>query len=141
LGHWKKNHVLRMLTAVQIQTFIIFFAFSHFIGERAMYESFGLDTMPVLLGFMFFQYLYQPLESLLSFCTNVLSRKHEFEADAFSKKLGFGKELASGLIKLQIENKGNMNPDPLYSAYHYSHPPLVERLNAISDPNVAPKTE
>ncbi|KAJ2057966.1 zinc metalloprotease [Coemansia sp. S146] len=141
LGHWKKNHVLRMLSAVQVQTFIIFFAFSHFIGEEAMYRSFGMDTMPVLIGFTFFQYLYQPLDSLLTFASNVMSRKHEFEADEFSKKLGYGKELASSLIKLQIENKGNMNPDPLYSAYHYSHPPLIERLNAINDPEVAPKTE
>ncbi|KAJ2753017.1 zinc metalloprotease [Coemansia pectinata] len=141
LGHWKKNHVLRMLSAVQVQTFVIFFAFSHFIGEEAMYRSFGMDTMPVLIGFTFFQYLYQPLDSLLTFASNVMSRKHEFEADEFSKKLGYGKELASSLIKLQIENKGNMNPDPLYSAYHYSHPPLVERLNAINDPEVAPKTE
>ncbi|KAJ1845808.1 CAAX prenyl protease 1, partial [Coemansia sp. RSA 486] len=86
-------------------------------------------------------YLYQPLDSLLSFATSVLSRAHEFDADAFSKKLGYGKPLASGLIKLQIENKSIMNPDPLYSAYHYSHPPLVERLNAINDPDVAPKTE
>ncbi|KAJ1881269.1 CAAX prenyl protease 1, partial [Kickxella alabastrina] len=55
-------------------------------------------------------------------------------------KLGYGEQLASGLIKLQIENKSVMNPDPLYSAYHFSHPPLVERLNAINDPNVAPKS-
>ncbi|KAJ2400370.1 zinc metalloprotease [Coemansia sp. RSA 2531] len=100
-----------------------------------------MDTMPVLIGFTFFQYLYQPLDSLLTFASNVMSRKHEFEADEFSKKLGYGKELASSLIKLQIENKGNMNPDHMYSAYHYSHPPLVERLNAINDPDVAPKTE
>ncbi|KAJ2484486.1 zinc metalloprotease [Coemansia sp. RSA 2320] len=141
LGHWKKNHVLRMLAAVQIQTFVIFFAFSHFVGEQAMYKGFGMDTMPILIGFIFFQYLYQPLDSVLTFANNVLSRMHEFEADEFSKKLGYGKQLASSLIKLQIENKGNMNPDPLYSAYHYSHPPLVERLNAINDPDVAPKTE
>ncbi|KAJ1938496.1 zinc metalloprotease, partial [Linderina macrospora] len=141
LGHWKHNHILRMLVAIQIQTFIIFFTFSLFIGEVAMYQSFGFSTTPVLIGFMLFQYLYQPLDSVLSFCTNVLSRTNEFEADAFSKKLGYGEQLKSGLIKLQIENKGNMNPDHLYSAYHYSHPPLVERLSALDDPSVAPKTE
>ncbi|KAJ2700635.1 zinc metalloprotease [Coemansia sp. IMI 203386] len=141
LGHWKKNHVVRMLAAAQIQTFLIFYVFSRFAGERRMYTSFGMDTMPAFIGLIFFQYLYQPLDSLLSFATSVLSRAHEFDADAFSKKLGYGKPLASGLIKLQIENKSVMNPDPLYSAYHYSHPPLVERLNAINDPDVAPKTE
>ncbi|KAJ1720378.1 zinc metalloprotease [Coemansia erecta] len=141
LGHWKKNHILRTLLAVQLQVLVIFYSFGLFVGERRMYTSFGMDETPVFIGLVFFQYLYQPLDSLLSFGTNVLSRKHEFEADAFSKKLGYAEKLRSGLIKLQIENKSVMNPDPLYSAFHYSHPPLVERLNAIDDPEVAPKTD
>ncbi|KAJ1735959.1 zinc metalloprotease [Coemansia biformis] len=141
LGHWKMSHVPRMLAMAQIQTFLIFFAFGCFIGEKAMYASFGMETTPVMLGFVFFQYLYEPLGSLLQFCGNVVSRINEFQADAFSKKLGYGKQLAACLIKLQIENKSTMNPDPLYSAYHYSHPPLVERLNALDNPHVAPKTE
>ncbi|KAI9506001.1 peptidase family M48-domain-containing protein [Coemansia spiralis] len=141
LGHWKKNHLFRMLLAAQVHIFTIFFAFGLFIGEEAMYTSFGMDTMPTMIGFIFFQYLYEPLASILQFVLNLLSRLHEFDADAFSKKLGYGEPLASGLIKIHVENKSNFNPDPLYSAYHYSHPPLVERLNAIRDPNVAPKTE
>ncbi|KAJ2796831.1 zinc metalloprotease [Coemansia guatemalensis] len=94
-----------------------------------------------MIGFILFQYLYGPLESLLQFGNNLVSRVHEFQADEFSKKLGYGKQLASCLIKLQIENKSTMNPDPLYSAYHFSHPPLVERLNALDNPHVAPKIE
>ncbi|KAJ1788801.1 zinc metalloprotease [Coemansia sp. RSA 2399] len=141
LGHWKKNHLLRMMVAAQVQIFMLFFAFGSFVGEEAMYASFGMDTMPTIIGFIFFQYLYDPLSNVLRFGINLLSRLHEFDADAFSKKLGFGGALASGLIKIHVENKSNLNPDPLYSTYHYSHPPLVERLNAIWDPNVAPKTE
>ncbi len=57
---------------------------------------------------------------------------NEFAADAFSQKLGYGPELCSGLIKISIENLGCMVPDRLYSIYHYSHPPLVERLRAIA---------
>ncbi|KAJ2381677.1 zinc metalloprotease [Coemansia sp. RSA 2559] len=130
-----------MMVAAQAQIFMLFFAFGAFVGEEAMYVSFGMDTMPTIIGFIFFQYLYEPLSNVLRFGINLLSRLHEFDADAFSKKLGFGGALASGLIKIHVENKSNLNPDPLYSAYHYSHPPLVERLNAIWDPNVAPKTE
>lgn len=62
---------------------------------------------------------------------NFVSRKFEFEADAFARKLGLGGELRSGLIKLQKENLSVLVPDRLYSAYHYSHPPLVERLRAL----------
>jgi STE24 endopeptidase len=58
---------------------------------------------------------------------------NNIQADQYSKQLGFRNELASGLIKLNIENLGDMNPDSWYSTYHYSHPPLMERLRAIED--------
>ncbi|KAJ2613023.1 zinc metalloprotease, partial [Coemansia sp. RSA 1365] len=95
LGHWKKNHVMRMLAMAQLQTFLVFFAFSCFIGEQTMYSSFGMHTTPIIIGFILFQYLYEPLGSLLHFGNNLVSRVHEFQADEFSKKLGYGKQLAS----------------------------------------------
>ena len=60
-----------------------------------------------------------------------MSRAFEFQADAFARRLGYASLLRLGLVKLQKENKGVMTPDRLYSAYHYSHPPLVERLAAL----------
>jgi STE24 endopeptidase len=75
-------------------------------------------------------------------------RFNEFQADAFSVKLGYGKQLKDGmakltseilcspyylgLVRLQSENLSTMDPDYYYSTYHYSHPPLVERLEAIT---------
>lgn len=70
---------------------------------------------------------------------NAWSRYNEFQADAFSVNLGYGKELKSGLIKLQTANLSTMSPDPWYSTYHYSHPPLVERLKAIEGKTQAKK--
>ncbi|KAJ1803131.1 zinc metalloprotease [Coemansia sp. RSA 2523] len=141
LGHWKKSHTVRMLLMAQLQILLIFYSFSCFVTEPHMYESFGVEGMPVMLGFLFFQYLYEPLGMVLQFATNVMSRIHEFQADAFSRDLGYGEQLASCLIKLQIENKATMNPDPLYSAFTYSHPPLVERLDALGNPHLASKDE
>lgn len=69
---------------------------------------------------------------MAGFLMNVLSRKHEYEADLYAKKLGFGTNLKSGLIKLHLKNLGNLNPDSLYSIWHYSHPTLVERLAALA---------
>ncbi|OMH82179.1 CAAX prenyl protease-like protein [Zancudomyces culisetae] len=132
LGHWKMSHVVKMLIFGQLQLFVIFYLFSLVVAQRKMYSDFNFTTsQPILIGFTLYQYLYQPVDSLVTFIFNKLSRKHEFEADAYSKSLGYAKPLRDGLIKLHLENKGNVNPDPLYSAYHYSHPPLVERLNAI----------
>ncbi|KAI9105664.1 peptidase family M48-domain-containing protein [Phlyctochytrium arcticum] len=131
LGHWQFNHVLQMLVMIQFHLFSIFFLFSSFVNHVPLYRSFGFQTQPVLIGFTLFQYIILPAETILSFLQNMLSRKNEFQADAFAKKLGYASLLKSALVKLQVENKGNMNPDKWYSAWHYSHPPLIERLNAI----------
>ena len=62
---------------------------------------------------------------------NVLSRRFEYEADRYAVHLGYGKQLQSGLIGLHKNNKGTMISDQLYSAYHHSHPPVLDRLKAI----------
>ncbi|OLY81034.1 CAAX prenyl protease 1-like protein [Smittium mucronatum] len=134
LGHWKMNHVIKMLFISQIQIFVIFYLFSLVIVQKKLYTDFGFTSMPIFVGFMLYQYLYQPVDSVVTYYFNKLSRKHEFEADAFSNSLGYHEQLKQGLIKIHLENKGNLNPDSLYSAYHYSHPPLVERLNALDRP-------
>ena len=63
---------------------------------------------------------------------NVLSRKNEYEADEFAHKLGYNQDLQRALVKIHIENLGNLIPDKWYSAYHASHPSLVERLQALA---------
>ena len=57
----------------------------------------------------------------------------EFQADKFANDLEYKKDLMKGLIRLHIKNKANLNPDPLYATYHFSHPELVERLRALGD--------
>ncbi|KAJ3190245.1 CAAX prenyl protease 1 [Gaertneriomyces sp. JEL0708] len=131
LGHWQYNHVLQTLVIAQVHIFAIFYLFSSFIEHAPLYRSFGFDTMPILIGFTLFQYILSPMEMIIGFLQNVFSRKNEFQADAFAKKLGYASLLRSALIKLHVKNKGNLNPDHWYSAWHYSHPPLIERLEAI----------
>ena len=62
---------------------------------------------------------------------NILSRKFEFEADKFAFDLGYQKDLARSLIKLQVQNLSTMDADWMYASYHYSHPILAERLAAL----------
>lgn len=133
LGHWKLNHVTSRLLVGQVHLLVIFLAFQQFITNKALYDAFGFTgpNMPVFIGFVLFQYLYAPVEAVLGFLLNALSRLHEFQADAFAVELGRARPLAMGLVKLQKKNLGDMNPDPLYSAYHFSHPPLSERLAAL----------
>ncbi|KAE9615808.1 putative ste24 endopeptidase [Lupinus albus] len=131
LGHWKLNHTVYSFVAVQILTLLQFGGYTLVRNSTDLFRSFGFDTQPVLIGLVIFQHTVIPIQHLVSFGLNLVSRAFEFQADAFAKKLGYASALRSGLVKLQEENLSAMNTDPWYSAYHYSHPPLVERLAAI----------
>ncbi|CAM8960827.1 hypothetical protein QQ045_003529 [Rhodiola kirilowii] len=133
LGHWKLNHTMYSFVAVQILTFLQFGGYTLVRNSTELFQSFGFDTQPVLIGLILFQHTVIPVQHLVNFGLNLVSRSFEFQADAFAKKLGYANALRGGLVKLQEENLSAMNTDPWYSAYHYSHPPLVERLAALDE--------
>lgn len=84
------------------------------------------------------------MDTVIKLLMNILSRKYEFEADAFAQKLGYQTELARSLIKLQIQNLSTMDADWMYASYHFSHPILSERLGAlgwIDEKAVAPELD
>ncbi|KAJ4905570.1 CAAX prenyl protease 1-like protein [Raphanus sativus] len=137
LGHWKLNHTTYSFIAVQVSNGSLPSCSLEdtLLSETPLISSGVLDlivdTQPVLIGLIIFQHTVIPLQHLVSFGLNLVSRAFEFQADAFAVDLGYAKDLRPALVKLQEENLSAMNTDPLYSAYHYSHPPLVERLRAI----------
>ncbi|XP_071735928.1 CAAX prenyl protease 1 homolog [Rutidosis leptorrhynchoides] len=141
LGHWKLNHTMYSFIAVQVLTLLQFGGYTLVKNSKDLFRSFGFDTQPVLIGLILFQHTIIPIQHLVSFGLNLVSRAFEFQADAFAKKLGYSKPLRDGLVKLQEENLSAMNTDPWYSTYHYSHPPLVERLAAIDDEADNKKTD
>jgi STE24 endopeptidase len=75
--------------------------------------------------------LYSPLSLAIGLVSNVISRKHEFEADKFVKENNYGAALSDALKKLSVKNLSNMMPHPLYVFFHYSHPPLLQRLKNL----------
>ncbi|KAJ7554689.1 hypothetical protein O6H91_05G005400 [Diphasiastrum complanatum] len=131
LGHWKLSHTTYSFIAMQVLTLLQFGGYMLVRNSKDLFQSFGFSTQPVLIGLILFQHTIMPLHHLASFGLNLVSRAFEFQADAFARKLGYAVPLRAGLIKLQEENLSAMNTDPWYSAYHYSHPPLVERLEAL----------
>ncbi|CAJ2671271.1 CAAX prenyl protease 1 homolog [Trifolium pratense] len=135
LGHWKLNHTVYTFIAMQILTLLQFGGYTLVRNSTDLFQSFGFDTQPVLIGLILFQHTVIPLQQLVSFGLNLVSRSFEFQADGFAKKLGYSTSLRAGLVRLQEENLSAMNTDPWYSAYHYSHPPLVERLAALDIPD------
>lgn len=136
LGHWKLGHTLTNFLVTQLYFGSAFYFFSLCYGSQDLYTAFGFDhpdspTPTIIALMLFFQTLWAPVDKLLSFILTVHSRMNEFAADKFSVDLGMSKKLQSGLCKIHLENLGAMHPDPWYSTYHYSHPPLVERLSAM----------
>lgn len=136
LGHWKLGHTVKNIVISQMNSFLCFFLFAVLIGRKELFMAFGFhDTQPTLIGLMIiFQFIFSPYNELLSFCMTVLSRRFEFQADAFARGMGRSSELYSALIKLNKDNLGFPVADWLFSMWHYSHPPLLERLRALTGP-------
>jgi len=136
LGHWKLGHALTNFCVTQVYFGAAFYFFSLCFDSQDLYSAFGFDdatrSPPTAIAFtLFFQTLWAPVDKVLSFILTVFSRYCEFGADKFSVDLDMSQKLQSGLCKIHLENLGAMCPDPWYSMYHYSHPPLVERLSAM----------
>ncbi|KAK2187946.1 hypothetical protein NP493_149g03019 [Ridgeia piscesae] len=132
LGHWKLNHILKNLAIGQANMLLSFLIFSMLMKQQVLYDAFGFTSQPTIVGLtIIFQYILSPYNELMSFCVTYLSRCYEFQADAFAKKLHHAAALQSALIKLEQDNLSFPLADWLYSTWHYSHPPLLERLRAL----------
>lgn len=136
VGHAKCRHIHKQLIAGTLGTGLMFFLLSLFIDRPGMYEAFGLevspDGLPLYAGLIFFGFLYSPIASLIGIFTNVLSRKFEFEADAFAARTtGSAEELITALKRLTVDNLGNLTPHPWLVFLEYSHPPVLRRIQAL----------
>jgi len=137
LGHWKYGHTLINLCISSAHIFVLFWLYGTvmYSGEmsRSIVRQFGYeDSDAVMVSLMIFMMLFQPTEQVVSLLMTMLSRSFEFQADGFAAKMGRAPQLCSGLFQIHEENKGDLNPDTWYSWYHFSHPPLVERLRALN---------
>lgn len=135
IGHYKKGHIFKMMVLSFAITFLTFAVMGWLSQSEWFYLGFGFCEAsgfgPILLIYSMFSGLFT---FWLTPLLNAFSRKNEYEADRFSARLcGSGEPLCSALEKLHKENLGNLTPHPIYSAFHYSHPTLVERVGAISD--------
>ena len=131
MGHYKMKHVRRMLLVQSLFLLGGLYILSLLIDYAPFFHAFGLEPSNyralVLLGL-----ISGPLTFYLGPLLNLLSRKHEYEADRFAAKvLKDGKPMEEALINLTVRNLSNLTPHPWYSAYHYSHPTTVERISAI----------
>ncbi|WP_430734796.1 M48 family metallopeptidase [Halodesulfovibrio aestuarii] len=134
IGHSKLNHIKRMFLTSIVTTAITFFCLSLVLRYQPLYTAFHVEHMTVAVGIVLFSFLYTPLSLIMTIFTSYLSRKYEFEADSFAAKTtGNSSALCSALIKLSVNSLSNLTPHPAYVFLHYSHPPVVARIEALKN--------
>lgn len=131
-GHSRLGHVTKGIAMSLLTSLLMFALLAIAIKQPGLYAAFGLTDTPIYAGLVFFGFLYTPISMLLGIMANLISRRHEYQADAFATKTTAGCEaLISALKKLTAHNMGNLTPHPFKVFVEYSHPPLRERIRAL----------
>ncbi len=142
LGHFKHRHVIKRIVSMFALSLVGFALLGWLSGLAWFYNGLGVqasmnapnDALALLLFLLVvpvFSFFVSPLFAQLS-------RRHEFEADAYACAQADGRDLAAALLKLNADNAATLTPDPLYVRFYYSHPPAGERLAALPRPQTQP---
>jgi STE24 endopeptidase len=131
IGHYKKKHVLLNLVISVFITGLMLFLLSIVVNSPSLSRALGSEIASFHLGLIVFGILYSPLSLIIGMLTNYISRKNEFAADRFVRENYRPAVLALALKKLSVKNLSNMMPHPAYVFFHYSHPPLLKRLEKL----------
>ncbi len=115
MGHFKLRHMIKMLFASIIQTGIMFYLLSFFLGNQELSAAFSMTKHSIYSSLVFFGFLYSPINLLVSIIFNFFSRSNEFEADRYAAQTtGSPNLLISSLKKLSQANLSNLTPHPLW---------------------------
>jgi STE24 endopeptidase len=131
IGHYKKKHILKSLISSVLLTGGMLFLFSLVVNNPLLSNAMGVEGASFHIGLIVYGILYSPLSLVIGLISNYISRKNEFQADEFAGKHFSKQILASALKKLSVKNLSNMVPHPAYVFFHYSHPPLLKRLEKL----------
>lgn len=135
LGHFKHKHVHKRLVSMALLSLAGLAALGWLIQQPAFFQGLGVNEPSLHMGLILFLLVSPLFGFFLSPLMNALSRKHEFEADAYAASQTRAGDLVQALVKLYRENASTLTPDPLYSTFYDSHPPApvrVAQLNANS---------
>ena len=132
VGHYKKKHIVTStIFSIALMGFMLFL-FSRMAYNAEVSWALGGEVSALHLNLLAFGILYSPISTILGVIGNVISRKNEYEADEYAKQTYAGEPLITGLKKMSADHLSNLTPHPSYVFVHYSHPPLKERIAALS---------
>ncbi len=128
LGHFKRKHVLKNIVVMAV-TSLLGLALLGFLMEKPwFYQGLGVSTPSVHTALLLFILIAPVFTFFLQPLMAAISRKHEFEADDYAAAHADARHLISALVKMYKENASTLTPDPLFSAFHHSHPPAPIRV-------------
>jgi len=131
IGHYKRNHIQKGIILSLLQTGIILFILQYLLASPDLSSALSASTPSIHLGLVAFGILFTPINMLIGMGMNLFSRKNEYEADAFAASTCKAADLKSALIKLSVDNLSNLQPHPFNVFVSYSHPTLLQRLEAL----------
>lgn len=141
LGHCKHHHITKRMVITVPLIFAALFAVGVLIKNDSLYAGFGFDPEKgfaalKFVGMFLLGLSFGGFGTIASLISNASSRRDEFQADRYSRDMcGSGTPLSTALIKLNKENLSEIVPPKIYSAFNYSHPPLLERIRAVDGLN------
>ena len=133
VGHYKKKHIIWGYVISLFQVGFTLFIMSLMIFNENLSIALGAEQIGIHLNLLAFGLLYSPISRITGILSNILSRKNEYEADAYAVETFPGTSLENALKKLSADNLSNLLPHKWYVFVNYSHPPLLKRLGAIRE--------
>lgn len=134
LAHWKRKHIWKRMVPSNLRTAIVLFALWAILESTWVFDLFALPTSATYAGLLIGILFVTPLLQFSAPLTNRQSLAHEREADRFAVDvLDDPEPMVGALSGLAEENLANPFPDPIYAAFHYSHPPIPERIRLLRE--------
>ena len=132
IGHYKKKHIFQSMVLSFLTSALMLFLLGLFLKTTAVFTAFGIETPSVYTGLLLFGFVYAPISFVIGIFQSMLSRKNEFEADRFAAEItGIPGVMIDALKKLSADNLSNLTPHPLKVFLEYSHPPVLQRIDAL----------
>jgi STE24 endopeptidase len=133
VGHFKKKHIVVGYLLSLVQIFLVLFVLSRMVFSPELSVALGGSQLAIHLNLLAFGILFSPISAVTGLLMSLVSRRNEFEADAFARETYSGPALAKALKRLSVDSLSNLFPHPAYVFFHYSHPPLLQRLRALQE--------
>jgi STE24 endopeptidase len=131
IGHYKKKHTLAMMVISILNSGVLLYVLSLFLGNPVLSRALGVEEPSFHIGILAFGLLYAPISLVTGLVMNMISRKNEYAADAYAGKHYDPGSLILALKILSVNNLSNLRPHQVYVFFNYSHPPLLSRLAAL----------